>query len=119
MGAFGELLLTGSVSATMAAMSAPQFTNPVFQRYWAARLRLAGAYMAVAETTKNLELRRLSRKLAATSRGFKRHTELIRACHEQAMGPVDDPGIVAAVHDAIEEYAHAADAIGRYFNQQN
>jgi hypothetical protein len=75
--------------------------------------------MAVAEATNNRELRRLSRKLAATSRGFKRHTELIRACHEQAMGPVDDPGIVAAVLDAVEEYAQASEAIGRYFNQAN
>lgn len=36
----------------MGAMSPLQFTNPVFQRYWAARLRLANAYMAVAEATK-------------------------------------------------------------------
>lgn len=100
-------------------MSSPQFTNPVFRRYWAARLRLAGAYMAVAEATKNRELRRLSRKLAATSRGFTRHTALIRACHEQAMGPIDDPGIVAAVLDAVEEYAQASEAVGEYFNRAN
>jgi hypothetical protein len=99
----------------MAAMSAPQFTTPVFQRYWAARLRLAGAYMAIAEATKNRDLRRLSRKLAATNRGFKRHAELIRACHEQAMGPVNDPGIVAAVLDAVEEFAQASEAMAGCF----
>ena len=37
----------------MASKSAPQFTNPVFRGYWAARLRLAGAYMAIAEVTKS------------------------------------------------------------------